>query len=78
MKEDVSSYDTILLYFRFPTPSIPRIISYHLAAVCLVTPAPRAMARKLVTSGWNFMYVPNCKPPHKSLATARKQLYNFY
>ena len=33
---------------------------------------------QLVTSGWNFMYVPNCKPPHKSLATARKQLYNFY
>lgn len=59
-------------------PSIPLIISYHLAAVCLVTPAPRAMARKLVTSGWNFMYVPNCKPPHKSLATARKQLYNFH
>lgn len=32
---------------------------------------------QLVTSGWNFMYVPNCKPPHKSLATAREQLYDF-
>ena len=31
---------------------------------------------QLVTSGWNFMYVPNCKPPHKSLATAREQLYD--
>ena len=63
--------------FQAARPSIPCIISYHLAAVCLATPAPLAMAWWLVTSGWNFMYVPNCKPPHKSLATARKQLYDF-
>lgn len=31
--------------FYAARPSIPRIISYHLATVCLVTPAPRAMAR---------------------------------
>ena len=61
--------------FYAARPSIPRLISYHFAAVCLDTPAPLAMAWWLVTSGWNFMYVPNCKPPHKSLATARKQLY---
>lgn len=31
--------------FYAARPSIPRIISYHLAAVCRATPAPRAMAR---------------------------------
>ncbi|EDS09414.1 hypothetical protein ANACOL_04188 [Anaerotruncus colihominis DSM 17241] len=31
--------------FYAARPSIPRIISYHFAAVCLVTPAPLAIAR---------------------------------
>ena len=31
--------------FYAARPSIPRIISYHFAAVCRVTPAPLAMAR---------------------------------